>query len=57
MMLAKENSGEFMATLKQVLDQIKVNPASDEDLDNVDDENEKFEDFMKIAQQKIAYEK
>jgi hypothetical protein len=44
-MLAKENSTEFMATLKQVLDQIKVNSPNDEDLDNIDDENKNVEEI------------
>jgi hypothetical protein len=44
-MLAKENSTEFMATLKQVLDQIKVNSPNDEDLDNIDDENKNVEEM------------
>ena len=36
-MLAKEDSAEFMGTLKQVLDQIKVQPKDDDDLEKDDD--------------------
>ena len=56
-MLAKENLVEFMATLKQVLNQIKINPKDDDDMDNEDDDNKNMEEIIKIAQEKIAYEK
>ena len=49
-MLAKENSAEFMATLKQVLDQIKFNPGDDEgDLEKCLDDKQDLEEVMKIA--------
>ena len=55
-MLAKENSAEFMATMKQVLDQIKIHPKGDEDLEEPDDKTN-LEEIMKIAEKKIAYER
>ena len=50
-MLAKENTSEFLGTLKDVLDQIKIEPLTEDELNELekDDDKKNMEEIMAMA--------
>lgn len=56
MMLAKENMTEFMATLRDVLNQINIELKPEEEDDKaIEDDKAKLEDIMKEAEKKMSF--
>jgi hypothetical protein len=59
MMLAKENTTDFMATLKEVLDQVntELKQEDDTEAEELDDDKAKLEEIFKEAERKMAFVK